>query len=107
MTDDRTLFRPLPSCKKSESFNNWILRKSQKTLKMGHFGPLLPQNGPKFFFSENRAPSLFEDYNFTSSCKKSENFNEPISRKTHNRRTNERTDERTNERTDERTRVNL
>ena len=83
------IYYSLPSCKKSENFNDWISRKSQKTLKMGHFGPLLPQNGPKIFFSENRAPSLFEDYNFASSCKKSENFNEPISRKTHNRRTNE------------------
>ena len=54
--------------------------------------PILGQNGPNFFSSENLAPSHCEYYRFASSCKKSLNFNEPISRKTLYRRTNGRTD---------------
>ena len=78
-------------------FNDWISRKSQKNPKNGPFwAPFAPKRAQIYFFSENRASSLFEDYNFASSCKKSENFNEPILRKTHNRRTDERRDGRTN-----------
>ena len=52
--------------------------------------PFWPKTGKKIF-SKNPAPSLFDDYSFASSCKKLENFNEPISRKTHNRQTDGRT----------------
>ena len=51
----------------------------------------------KFFFFENRAPSLFGNRHFASLCKKLEKTNEPIPRKAGNRRTDERTNERTDE----------
>ena len=38
--------------------------------------------GPKHFFFENRAPSLFSVYGPLSSCKKAEQTNDPIPRKT-------------------------
>ena len=83
------------SCKKSENSYDSISRKSQKTLFLGHFGPILAQNGPKKFFSKNWAPSLFDVYSFAPSCKKSKNFNDPILRKAHNGQTYGRTDVRT------------
>ena len=43
--------------------------------------PILAQNGRIRIFSKNPASSLFKFDDFTSSCKKSENSNEPISRK--------------------------
>ena len=49
---------------------------------------------PKLF-SENRGPSHSRVFNYASSCKKSEKFNEPITRKAGNEKSNEST-KRTN-----------
>ena len=45
--------------KNKKKTNDRILRKSQKTLKMAHFGPILTPNTPIMHFFENRAPSVF------------------------------------------------
>ena len=55
--------------------------------------------GRKKIFPENRAPSLFGHCHVAPLCQKSEKTNEPIPRKSGNRRTDERTNERTNGRT--------
>ena len=85
----------LLSCKKSENFNDKMLRKLQKTLFSGQKSAIMAQNGQIRFFFKNRAPSLFKLGNFLSSCKKSEKSNEPILRKPPDERTDERTDGRT------------
>ena len=54
--------------------------------------PILAQNGRIRFFSKNRASSLFKLDDVTSSCKKSENSNDPISRKALYKHTYEHTD---------------
>ena len=66
---------------------------------MGKFGPYLPKFGPKKFFFEIWASSLFLTYLRLVSCKKSKKSYERFPRKTPDRRTNERTNGRTDERT--------
>ena len=61
--------------------------KSKKPVFQTFFGPNLPKN----FFFENRASSHSRVYSHAPLCQKSENFNEPISRKASNERTNGRT----------------
>ena len=48
---------------------------------LGQKSAIMAQNGRIRFFSKNPASSLFKLDDFTSSCKKSENSNEPILRK--------------------------
>ena len=59
---------------------DWFLHNDKKY-------PILPQNGQTRFFLKNRASSLFKLDDFTSSCKKSENSYDPISRKALDKRT--------------------
>ena len=59
------------------------------------FQPFFDPNLPKICFFENRAPSHSRVYSHAPLCQKSENLNEPISRKAGNRRTDERTNGRT------------
>ena len=87
-----TPYCPLTSCKKSEKTNDSIFFKVSKTLFRAHFGPFWPKKGPRDFFFENRAPSLFSLYGPLTSCKKSEKTNDTILRKTPDRRTDWRTD---------------
>ena len=54
------------------------------TMKNDEKYPILAQNGQIRFFSKNRASSLFKLDDFTSSCKKSENSYDSISRKANN-----------------------
>ena len=70
-----------PSCKKSENFNEQILRKSHKTLFLGQKSAIMGQYGPKKIFRKKQTPSPFNNFYFLPSCKKSENFNEQILRK--------------------------
>ena len=59
------------SCKKSENFNQSTVRKSQKTLFLGQFGPILAQNGPKKIFRKKKSIlSHFKIYYSLTSCKK-------------------------------------
>ena len=71
----------LSSCKKSENFSHSMARKSQKTLFLGQFGPILAQNGPKNLSKKKIMLSYLNNYYFVSSCKKSENFSSSTARK--------------------------
>ena len=62
-------------------------------MNLGKFGPYLPKFGPKKFFFEIWASSLFFTYLRLVSCKKSKKSYERFPRKTPDRRTNERTSE--------------
>ena len=57
------------SCKKSENFNQSMVKKSQKTLFLGQFWPILAQNGPKNLPKKNLMLSYLKNYYFASSCK--------------------------------------
>ena len=65
-------------------------------MNLGKFGPYLPKFGPKKFFFEIWASSLFLTYLRLVSCKKSKKSYERLRRKTPDRRTDGRTNERTN-----------
>ena len=71
----------LLSCKKSEKINDPIFHKVQKNPFYRRF---LAQICPKKYFFENRAPSHSRVYSHAPLFQKSENFNEPISRKASN-----------------------
>ena len=71
----------LPSCQKSENFNEKMLRKSQKTLFLGQKSAIMGQYGPKKIFRKKRTQSPFNNYYFLPSCQKSENFNDKMLRK--------------------------
>ena len=55
------------------------------------FWHLFPDFGKTGFFPKNRAPSLFGIYGPLTSCKKPKKSNDPIPRKTPDRRTDRRT----------------
>ena len=62
--------------------------------KKNPLGRFWSKKGPRDFFFENRALSLFSVYGPLSSCRKSEKTNDPILRKTLEGRTDRgRTDE--------------
>ena len=58
---------------------------------LGQKSAIMAKNGPIRFFSKNRALSRINYYGFATSCKKSENSNEPIWRKLSDARTDGRT----------------
>ena len=90
------IYDPLTSCKKSENFNDWILRKSQKKLFLGHFCPIWPKTGQKIFFWKIRLRHIVSTIDLHHHAK-----NHKIS--SSQSREKLVTDERTNERTDKRT----
>ena len=77
----RNIFRFIASYKKSEKLNSPKLRKWQKAIFRGNFGPILAQNGPKNYPKKFFLHSYPNIYYFIASYKKSENFNSPKSRK--------------------------
>ena len=81
------LYQKTLSCKKSKKSNDPISRKLRKSHFLGKFGPKMGPGCPRKFFFKNRAPSHSRIHENLSSCKKLEKTNDPISRKTHNRRT--------------------
>ena len=85
------LYQKTLSCKKSKKSNDPISRKLRKSRFLGKFGPKMGPGCPRKFFFKNRAPSHSRIHENLSSCKKLEKTNDPISRKTHNRRTDGRT----------------
>ena len=71
----------LLSCKKIRKINDPIFHKVQKTRYLAvFFGSNLSKN----IFFEIRAPSHSRVYSHAPLCQKSENLNEPISRKANN-----------------------
>ena len=54
------------------------MRKSLKTLFLGQKSAIMGPKWPKKIFQKKRTLSLFSNYYFLPSCKKSENFNEQI-----------------------------
>ena len=76
----------LTSCK-LDNFNDTISKKLQKNLFLGQKSAIMAKNRKIRFFPENRPQSLFKLNGCASSCKKSENSNEPFLRKAPDKRT--------------------
>ena len=78
----------LPSCRRSEKTNDKILRKVQKTLILGYFGPKYAE----YFFFKNQTLSIFLYYDCLLHCKISGKTNEPLLSYPHDRLTDIMTD---------------